>query len=746
MISLAHRLRKAARKVARPLAQLAPSGGPIGRSAFVVQAKAQRAIDRGKEDPRSALALADHLIAERPDLTYGWRAAISISKAAKEHGRALDYARRSVEAGPASTDLLLQYRKLAINLRDHVAARHADAELVRLIPTSPKQLHQVAQALRFSSLQVAREFRNRVAGSSLDLTPLDDAIAELEVMEATGDNEDTERTEDSAPSPAGAGPDDAPLATARRIARERPGGLAIAVTGLQRRRAWHDLVALLEDGAGPDGSPRADPALPARQLAQAAARAFAHGWTREAVTLAGWALAQDPSDEHMRGVIAEGAEQVRLSRDGWPVRPHAPRAYDPVRRSVLSLLGQSLPIRSGGYATRSHGILTGVAARGWSVQAATRLGFPYDLWWSTDDERTVAPVDVVDGVPYHRLLHDGVRDYPRFPLPDYVADGAKAIEDLARTHRPALLHASSLYDVGLTGLTAARHLGIPFIYELRGLKQLLEEARMPHFRQTERSRFLDLLEATVAKEADAVFVITEALGHEMVRLGVPEERIVVVPNGVHADRFAPRDKDAALEQELGLGGKTVIGYAGGFVGYEGLDLLLTAVAELKAERDDFHVVLVGDGARDRALRALARTLRLEDVVTFTGRVGHDVVERYISLFDITPFPRLPVPVCELISPIKPFEAMAMAKAVVVSDVEALTEIVTDGRTGRSFAKGDADDLRRVLGELISDPGQRARLGERARAWVVAERDWAAITATVADAYDRVVSRAARTAS
>ncbi|MDV3219803.1 glycosyltransferase family 4 protein [Intrasporangium sp.] len=740
MSSLTRRLRSTLRKAARPVARLAPSRGPFGRRPFVVQAKAQQAIDRGKDHPDSALALADQLIAQRPDLTYGWKAAISISKAAKDDEQALDYARRCVEAGSASTDILLQYRKLAVKLRDDVAARHADAELVRLTPTSPKQIQQVARALRFSSLQVAREFRDRLAGSSLDPMPVDDVIAELDILESA-------RAGDGAgPSGSGSRTDSPALAAARRVATERPGGLAIAVTGLQRGRAWHDLVALLEDRAGPDGGPLADAGLPANQLDQAASRAFADGWTGEAVTLARWALAQDPSKDQMKGIVAEGAEQDRLMRDGWPVPRHAPPAYDAAPRSVLSLLGQSLPIRSGGYATRSHGILTGVADRGWSVRAATRLGFPYDLWWSADDERTVAPVDVVDGVPYHRLLHDGVRDYPRFPLPDYVADGAKAVEELARIHRPALLHASSLYDVGLTGLTAARHLGIPFIYEMRGLKQLLEEARLPHFRQTQRSQYLDLLEATVAKEADAVFVITEALGHAMVRLGVPEERIVVVPNGVHADRFAPRAKDAELERALGLSGKIVIGYAGGFVGYEGLELLLTAVAGLKAERDDFHVVLVGDGARDRALRALARNLRIEDVVTFTGRVGHDVVERYISLFDITPFPRLPVPVCELISPIKPFEAMAMAKAVVVSDVEALTEIVTDGRTGRSFAKGDPDDLRRVLGELISDPAQRARLGEQARAWVVAERDWAAITATVAEAYDRVVPRAARTAS
>src|SRR5699024_5962706 len=134
---------------------------------------------------------------------------------------------------------------------------------------------------------------------------------------------------------------------------------------------------------------------------------------------------------------------------------------------------------SGGYATRSHGILTGLAHRGWDMRAVTRLGFPFDLWWKADDPRWPEPVDVVDGIEYHRLLHDGVRSYPRSPLSAYVRAGADGIVDVARDHGSSLIHASSLYDVGLAGATAAQRLGVPFVYEMRGLKQLLEAARVP---------------------------------------------------------------------------------------------------------------------------------------------------------------------------------------------------------------------------------------------------------------------------
>jgi len=215
----------------------------------------------------------------------------------------------------------------------------------------------------------------------------------------------------------------------------------------------------------------------------------------------------------------------------------------------------------------------------------------------------------------------------------------------------------------------------------------------------------------------------------------------VLPNGVHVDRFAPRERDADLERELGVAGKTVIGYAGGLVDYEGVDLLLEAVAALRRRRDDFHLIVVGDGHYQNALDALAGRLRLGDIATFTGRVPHSQVGRYLSLFDIAPFPRRPLPVCELISPIKPFESMAMGKAVVVSSVAALTEIVSDGRTGLVFAKGDVIDLTRTIERLLDAPELRTSLGTAARAWVRAERDWSSIVEVVESTYRDVLDRA-----
>jgi glycosyltransferase involved in cell wall biosynthesis len=167
----------------------------------------------------------------------------------------------------------------------------------------------------------------------------------------------------------------------------------------------------------------------------------------------------------------------------------------------------------------------------------------------------------------------------------------------------------------------------------------------------------------------------------------------------------------------------VIGYVGSFVDYEGLDDLITAAAGLKQTGQDFRLLLVGDGAAFESLREQVHRLGLEDKTVLTGRVPHEEVEDYYSLIDIAPFPRKPWKVCELVSPLKPFEAMALEKAVVVSSTRALKEIVDHERTGLVFEKGNVDSLRHVLDVLIRQPEMRRNMGKTAREWIVRERSW-----------------------
>lgn len=675
--------------------------------------------------PRQALDLIHSELAQDPSNTALLRMAALAASRSGRKDVAASFDRRAMDGGYATVGDLLRLRKYALGHKDLDTAVRATELISQLAPRNAQEVKRVAQALRRYPAETLRAVAQRSAEKypDLDLGALHRHADENGLVAALRD--DAECGSESA------------SVLVRQLLDRGGSHDHIVVRALGRGRAW-----TLLDTVSQQMSPASQGHVSLSTWRHVADRARVAGWSDVSARLAHIILAKDPEDEAALRWVQEGADVTHVLTHGWQYPPRR-AAYDGARSdTALEVLGQSLPLRSGGYATRSHGILTSLRDRGWDMTAVTRLGFPFDLWWSAADHREPSPVDVVDGIPYHRLLLDGVRDYPRTPLAPYIETCAEGIATLARQQGAGLIHASSLYDVGMAGLTAARHLGVPFVYEMRGLKQLLEEARDPMFSVSSQDAYLDVLESSVAREADAVLVITEALGQRMIDMGVDADKITVVSNGVHVDRFVPRARDLHLEAELGVQDKCVIGYAGGLVHYEGLDLLFAAVAILLAEGrapSKFHVVIVGDGAHERALRRVVDKLNISGVVTFTGRVPHEEVERYLSLVDITPFPRAPMPVCELISPIKPFEAMAMAKAVVVSDVAALTEIVSDGHTGRAFAKGDATALARVLAELMDDPEQRQRLGAEAREWVRAERDWYTITASVDRVYRHLMS-------
>ena len=422
-----------------------------------------------------------------------------------------------------------------------------------------------------------------------------------------------------------------------------------------------------------------------------------------------------------------------LGKSGFPLpKNRREPVYEPVQNRVHYLLHNSLPFHSAGYATRTHGLLKELNAAGWDVDGVTRLGYPYDMP-GKEDIPDAPDREVIDGVDYLRLL-TGRQIEKKNPLFNYVERYSAELAKTAQRDRPAVIHAASNHWNGLTGVSVARKLGVPSIYEVRGLWEITRGSRNPEWAASNMYKYIARMEADAAKGATHVFTITGALRDEMVRRGVSAEKITVLPNGVDTERFTPIPRDEELALELGVQGKTVIGYVGSILDYEGLGLLIEAAAALASERDDFHVLLVGDGAELESFRDRVREEGLDRVITFTGRVPHEEVERYYSLVDITPFPRLPLPVCEMVSPLKPFEAMAMGKAVVASDVAALAEIVTPGTNGLLHAKGEAASLTSELRRLLDDPELVKRLGSQAREWVVQHRDWRQISTIVAETY------------
>jgi glycosyltransferase involved in cell wall biosynthesis len=281
------------------------------------------------------------------------------------------------------------------------------------------------------------------------------------------------------------------------------------------------------------------------------------------------------------------------------------------------------------------------------------------------------------------------------------------------------------------------------VYEVRDLAEVTRASREPGYAGTGHHLAMARMEAEAAAAADHVIVATAALRDELVRRGLPADHMTVVPHGVDTSRVSPLPRDEELAAELGLTGRTVLGHAGPPTGHDGLELLFEAAKRLRADGADIAVLLVGAGTAKGELAGHIERMGLGDVVTVTGSVPEADLDRYHSLFDVAVFPHLPMPVGELVAPPELVEAMARGTAVVVSDVAALTEVVTDGLTGLVHTKGDAGSLTAVLRRVLDDGPLRRDLAEAGLKWVRAERDWAVLAARVDEVYRSVTADGTR---
>lgn len=413
-------------------------------------------------------------------------------------------------------------------------------------------------------------------------------------------------------------------------------------------------------------------------------------------------------------------------------------SFNPIAGRLLYILNYTLPQVSNGYATRGQGLALGMQEDGVDVVCLSRPGFPLDL--KTPQEFIES--DTVGGVTY---LHD--------PAPillgtsnmsAYVPAAAEVIGKRIIELRPQAVLAASNFNNALPALIAARRLGVPFWYEVRGFWEITRLSKEPEIEGTFNYQLQRAFETYVANHADRVFTLTQPMKEELIARGVEEKRIELVPNSCDPSRFVPRPRDAELARQLGIPRDVpVIGYVGSFAPYEGLEDLADACARLRNDGYTFRLLLVGGETGEGSQRGpvtleierIAKEKGLGDWLIMTGRVPHEQVEGHYSLIDIAPFPRKSQPVTEMVSPLKPLEALAMEKAVAVSSLRALTEMIADDETGVVFEKDNLDSLTDVLARLLSDTELRHRLGKRGREWVAAERTWARTAEKIAGHLD-----------
>jgi glycosyltransferase involved in cell wall biosynthesis len=215
----------------------------------------------------------------------------------------------------------------------------------------------------------------------------------------------------------------------------------------------------------------------------------------------------------------------------------------------------------------------------------------------------------------------------------------------------------------------------------------------------------------------------------------------VVPNAVDRHAFAgPGTPDPDLAARVGLMGKTVLGFFGSFYFYEGLHLLLRALPELRRHRPEIAVLFAGGGPEEAGLRQLAAELDLGDSVVFAGRVAHQEIQRYYDLTELLVFPRLSMRLTELVTPLKPLEAMAQERIVVASNVGGHRELIRDRDTGYLFPPDQPQHLAEGVLAALQDSASWPRIRARALQYVETERSWAHSVARYAEVYGRLVGR------
>ncbi|MBL8698827.1 MAG: glycosyltransferase, exosortase A system-associated [Alphaproteobacteria bacterium] len=382
---------------------------------------------------------------------------------------------------------------------------------------------------------------------------------------------------------------------------------------------------------------------------------------------------------------------------------------------ILHVLDHSLPFHSG-YVFRTLSILEHQRRLGWETVQVT----------TPRHRNATEAVERVDGWVFHRTPEPSgwLSRVPVVREMTEVLASARRIRAVAREVRPDVIHAHSPVLNAIPAWLVARLVGVPFVYEIRAF---WEDAAVDHGSTVEgsaRYRATRMIESFMIRRADAVMTICEGLRADIVGRGVDPRKITVIPNAVNVGDFTVgRAADRDLKRSLGLEGKQVLGFIGSFYAYEGLDVLLEAVERLKARRDDVAVLLVGGGPQDAALRAQAEKLGLHDLVRFTGRVPHAEVQRYYDLVDVLCYPRKPMRLTDLVTPLKPLEAMAQGRIVLASDVGGHRELIRDRDTGYLFAAGDPEALATAIDDVLNARDAWDGMRVRARRFVEDERSW-----------------------
>jgi len=399
---------------------------------------------------------------------------------------------------------------------------------------------------------------------------------------------------------------------------------------------------------------------------------------------------------------------------------------------ILHILDHSIPLHSG-YTFRTKAILEQQRKLGWETIQVT----------SAKHLIAKAEIEEIDGLVFYRSapIKAWLAKLPVINQWAIVQSLEKRINDIVLQHKPDILHGHSSALNGWAALKVAKKYNIPLVYECRAF---WEDAAVDHGTTREgglRYYLTKMLETYVFKQANAITTICEGLRADIISRGIAPEKVTVIANAVDIDQFTFGDSaDQALRTELGLQDKIVLGFIGSFYAYEGLVLLLEALPSILQKQPDIRLLLVGGGPQEILLKQKVQELGLEQQVIFTGRIRHERVQDYYKQVDIFIYPRLSMRLTELVTPLKPLEAMAQGRLVVASDVGGHKELIQEGVTGCLFKAGDKNALANTVHNLLEAPESWDTMRKAGRLFVEEQRNWPRSVSCYKNIYTRLIEK------
>lgn len=384
---------------------------------------------------------------------------------------------------------------------------------------------------------------------------------------------------------------------------------------------------------------------------------------------------------------------------------------------VLHVLNHSVP-HTDGYCIRTLNILRFQEKSGIGVLGITS---PHH------EPPTQQLVETIEGFRFYRTPSEGLSTRSVIHELQAIKSFKKRILEVASEEKPQIIHSHSPCLWGVAANSVAKRMRIPFVYEVRGI---WEDASVDQGRITTKSlkyRLSRALESWVAKRAEAVIGISDGLIQEFHSRGVPKNQLWKIANGVDVDAFAPVQPDDEFRDHLGLQGRSVVAYIGSLYEWEGVDDLIRAFVRVHELNQKATLLIVGGGEILSALKSVAAECQLGDVVRFMGKVPHADILKYYSIADLLVYPRKRTRNVELVTPLKPLEAMALGKAIVGSDIGGIRELFPE-QPLCIYPQGDSQALTDRILAFLADPSLSRRVGDEMREYVGRERRWDKIVA------------------